>query len=253
MIKLYLLSLSGIFGVCFITWLWYLRTKLASVIDVAWSLGILTAGAIYIFMGEANTRTLLVVSLLGCWSLRLSLYLYWSRVRVKMTDQRYENLSSNWSKKNISFLFHYLFQGCLMSIIAVPFYFIGTQSQEIFQTLDYIALSLFIIALLFETLADWQLSNHKKKSKALCEKGLWKYSRHPNYFFEWLIWISFALWAFRADYGYIAMISPLALLIIVTAVTGPMTERASLKSRGQAFKDYQDRTSYFVPWFRKRV
>ncbi len=253
MLKTYLISLGSIFSFCFIIWLWYLKTRLASVIDVAWSLGILIAGSIYLFIGETNTRQIIIFSFLCLWCIRLAGYLYLTRIRLKLLDIRYETLSSGWTFKKLAFLGHYLFQGFLMSIIALPFYFISTQHHDTFYGIDYIAGSLFIFALLMESLADFQLTRHKQSSSKICNSGLWKYSRHPNYFFEWLIWIAFSLFGIFAENGYFAFISPLCLLFIMTALTGPMTERASLKSRGETYVAYKKATSYFIPWFTKKV
>jgi steroid 5-alpha reductase family enzyme len=251
-IKLYLIGLAAIFSFCIVIWLWYLKTKISSVIDVAWSLGILIAGSIYLFWDGITTRKIIIFTFLLAWSLRLAFYLYWTRVRLKHQDKRYDNLSSDWKFKEISFLGHYWLQGFLMSVIAIPFYFISTQNYETFQVIDFIAAGLFIFALIFESISDWQLTKHKKQKSTVCNTGLWKYSRHPNYFFEWLIWVSFALFGLNADNGYLAMVSPLCLLFIVTILTGPMTERASLKSRGEDYAAYKNKTSYFIPWFNKK-
>ena len=253
MLKSYLITSACILLLCFLTWLWYLRTKLSSVIDVTWSLGILTAGTGYIFMSEVNLRKAIILFFLLVWSLRLAGYLYWTRVRLKFQDKRYQELSTEWAFPKIYFLGHYCFQGILMSIIALPFYHVGTNNQVVFSWTDYAASVLFLIAFFFESLSDWQLTKHKKYTSKVCDKGLWKYSRHPNYFFEWLIWVSFSIFSLGAEYGYFSVISPLCLLYIVTVLTAPLTEKSSLKSRGSDYALYQRKTSYFIPWFRRSI
>jgi steroid 5-alpha reductase family enzyme len=106
-----------------------------------------------------------------------------------------------------------------------------------------------------EATADSQLKAFKKdpsnKSK-VCSQGLWNYSRHPNYFFQWLMWMSYFVFALASPYGYLAIISPAIILYLLLKVTGiPMTEEQSIRSKGEAFKKYQQTTSAFVPWFKK--
>jgi steroid 5-alpha reductase family enzyme len=106
-----------------------------------------------------------------------------------------------------------------------------------------------------ETVADAQLAAFKKalenKGK-VCDTGLWGYSRHPNYFFEWLMWVSYFLFALASPYWYLAIISPVIILYLLLKVTGiPATEQQSIRSKGEAFKIYQRKTSVFIPWFKK--
>jgi steroid 5-alpha reductase family enzyme len=111
----------------------------------------------------------------------------------------------------------------------------------------------FLVAFLGELAADWQLSRFKSDPKnkgKVCNVGLWRYSRHPNYFFEWLIWVSFALVASSAQYGYWGFLSPALILYFLLRVSGiPATEEQALRSKGDAYRRYQKSTSAFVPWF----
>ncbi len=113
--------------------------------------------------------------------------------------------------------------------------------------------AIWLIAVIGESTADYQLKKFKadpaNKGK-ICDRGLWYYSRHPNYFFEWLIWVAYFLFAAGAPGGWITIYCPLLMLLFLTKITGiPPTEAQSLKSRGDAYRDYQRRTSAFVPWF----
>jgi steroid 5-alpha reductase family enzyme len=86
----------------------------------------------------------------------------------------------------------------------------------------------------------------------VCDFGLWKYSRHPNYFFEWVVWIGYAVFALGAPLGWIGLASPLLILFFLLCVTGiPPAEARALATRGDAYRDYQRRTSAFIPWFPK--
>jgi steroid 5-alpha reductase family enzyme len=109
--------------------------------------------------------------------------------------------------------------------------------------------------LLGESLADRQLARFRadpaNKGK-ICQIGLWNYSRHPNYFFEWLVWVGYAVFALGSPWGWLGFIAPALMLHFLLNVTGiPMTEELSLKSKGDAYREYQRTTSAFVPWFKK--
>jgi steroid 5-alpha reductase family enzyme len=107
-----------------------------------------------------------------------------------------------------------------------------------------------------ESVADRQLGRFKTRpgSRGLaCREGLWRYSRHPNYFFEWLVWIAYSLLAWPAPHGYLALPIPLLMLFFLLRVTGiPYTEAQALRSRGEAYARYQREVSAFIPWFPRR-
>jgi steroid 5-alpha reductase family enzyme len=122
---------------------------------------------------------------------------------------------------------------------------------------EFVGAAIWLVGMAGEALADQQLKNFKKnplnKGKT-CQKGLWKYSRHPNYFFEWLIWIAYATFAITSPWGFIGVLSPALLLYFLLGLTGiPATEAQALRSRGSEYREYQQRTSAFVPWFPKRL
>jgi steroid 5-alpha reductase family enzyme len=112
-------------------------------------------------------------------------------------------------------------------------------------------LALFLIALTGEALADRQLAAFKRDSAnrgRVCDTGLWRYSRHPNYFFEWLVWVAFFVFALGSPWGWVAIIGPASILWLLLRVTGiPMNEEQNLRSRGDAYRRYQQSTSVFVP------
>jgi steroid 5-alpha reductase family enzyme len=116
--------------------------------------------------------------------------------------------------------------------------------------------ALWLISVLGESIADAQLRAFKKDSAnkgKVCSKGLWNYSRHPNYFFQWMMWMAYLVFALASPYGYLAIISPAIILYLLLRVTGiPITEEQSIRSKGDTFREYQKTTSAFVPWFKKR-
>jgi steroid 5-alpha reductase family enzyme len=114
-------------------------------------------------------------------------------------------------------------------------------------------LAIWGFAFIGEIVADTQLARFKRDPKnkgRVCNTGLWRYSRHPNYFFEWLIWMSFAIVALPAKYGYVGFLSPALMLYLLLRVTGiPATEEQALRSKGDAYRKYQRTTPVFIPWF----
>ena len=128
---------------------------------------------------------------------------------------------------------------------------LASLNPEPLGVLDILGGVIWFIALTGETIADRQLDRFRKNPDnrgQVCQDGLWRYSRHPNYFFEWLHWWSYVLIAIGAPWGWLTIIGPLAMLFFVTRVTGiPPTEAQALKSRGEAYRRYQQTTNAFFP------
>jgi len=107
---------------------------------------------------------------------------------------------------------------------------------------------IFTLSLAGETIADMQLYYFKKsKQKDVCRLGLWRVSRHPNYFFEWLIWVSLAIFSYGFSHHFLAWVSPVTIFVVMRYMTGPYTEKLSLCKRGSSFKTYQDEVPMFFP------
>lgn len=237
-----------------IVWMIYIRTNNPSIVDVAWPVGLFMSGLIYTLESQFTIFNSIVLTLLFCWSFRLGFYIWFTRIQKNIVDKRYLEISSDWKiRKSLGYFLNYQLQAIFILIISSVFYFSATASAVTFDLMDGIATAIVITGICGESLADWQLHHFKLSShKKVCNVGLWNYSRHPNYFFDWLTWCGFSLFALHHPYGYIAFASPLLLLIIFTKITGPITERSSLRSRGQDFIEYQSRTSFFFPWFKRK-
>jgi steroid 5-alpha reductase family enzyme len=115
--------------------------------------------------------------------------------------------------------------------------------------------AIWLVALAGEGLADFQLKRFKAdpaNAGKICQSGLWNYSRHPNYFFEWLVWVGFFVFAWDSPGGCLTVLCPGLMLYFLLHVTGiPITEEFSVKSKGDAYRQYQQATSAFVPWFKR--
>ena len=135
------------------------------------------------------------------------------------------------------------------------FFIITINPNPDLSWLEYTGFGIWIISILGETIADQQLSSFKKdhgNKEKVCQEGLWYYSRHPNYFFQWLMWVSYFVFALASPYGYLAIISPAIILLLILKVTGiPPTEAQAVRSKGDAYKEYQRTTSAFFSWFKK--
>lgn len=234
-------------------WCLYRYLKNPSVVDVGWASGLTLSGLIYLFFDSFSTRSMILGILLILWGGRLGLYLWYTRIRPGHIDKRYTNLSDRWKiAKPLGYFLNFQLQGLLIMLVATPWYFIGKAAIQSLNILDYVGIVLAILALTGEMLADNQLQQYKRApTGALCTIGLWHYCRHPNYFFEWLVWCAFTLFGFAHSYGFIGLVSPLTLYLIMTRITAPMTEAGSLKSRGQAYLEYQKTTPMFFPQFNK--
>ncbi len=237
MIEVVLISWTVVF--CFISLIWagHLYLKNPSLIDAFWAIGIFFSGTIYIYLQNIqtsiDTKIFAYWLCFAMWSLRLSGFLWLTRIKKNEIDKRYLELSSTWKmKKSLGFFIQYQFQGILMIIVSLPFLFIGSD-HSILSRFDYIVISFVFLCIILESIADYQLFAFKKNHPGeVCNQGLWKYSRHPNYFFEWLIWIGFAVSALHTPLSCMSFISPLLLIYLFVFVTGPITERSSIKSRG---------------------
>lgn len=228
-------------------WLWYRYEKNPSVVDVGWAMGLTLGGLVILSSQGYTSRSMLLGMILLIWGIRLSGYLWLTRIRHHKVDERYLKLSQDWKiSKPLGFFLNFQFQAFLMLILLTPWFFAAKVMQ--INSLDILGILLALFAISGESLADYQLQQFKRQhSKQVCNVGLWYYSRHPNYFFEWLTWCAFTLFALSHSYGWIGLISPLTLYLIMTKVTGPMTENGSIESRGAAYLAYQKTTPMFFP------
>lgn len=234
-------------------WVLYKITNNPSIVDSSWSIGLMIAGFIYLFSTPINQRKLIIAVLLSVWALRLSGYIWWTRLRLGHQDKRYTALSSPWKiSQSLGFFLNFQIQALLIFLISFMFFLTSLSDAATLSTLDIAAIIIVLTGIAGESIADLQLQRFKRtNSGKVCNIGLWYYSRHPNYFFDWLTWFGFALFAVTSTFGCVSFLSLMALYIIFTRITGPMTERGSIQSRGNAYLQYQATTSMFVPWFKR--
>ena len=234
-------------------WLRQLRTRDATSVDVAWSFGLGFLALFYPWFVAADRTRLVVVALIAAiWALRLAFYLLSDRVfGHKGEDGRYAYLRQHWGNRApIGFFFFYQAQAGFALIFSLPIF--AAMQGGALGPMAWGGVMVWAIAVAGETIADQQLARFRADGGnrgTVCEKGMWRYSRHPNYFFEWLHWWAYVLIGGGA---LLTWVGPAAMLLFLFRLTGiPHTEAQALRSRGEAYRRYQRTVSIFIPWFRK--
>lgn len=253
-----LCCLAACCGIMIFVWLWAHKIKNAGVVDIFWSYNFPVIAIILLLLSPGfETRKLLICGMVIIAGARLGTHLA-IRILKHLNEEegRYQQLRKEWSPDpDTKFFFFFQFQAVSDVLLAIPFFVITFNTSPQLAPLEYVGAGLWLISVIGEAVADAQLAAFKKdpanKGK-VCDTGLWGYSRHPNYFFELLMWVSYFVFALASPYGYMAIISPAIILYLLLKVTGiPATEEQSLRSKGEAFKQYQQKTSVFIPWFKK--
>lgn len=237
-------------------WRVTVRNRSLNWVDVGWvsSLSLAAAAAALFGRGDVEQRALVAFGPL-LWSLRLGSMLWIQRGLKEGEDGRYQALRRHWGEaqdRNIAILF--VFEALLATVLAVPFFMVANHEGPA-TAWQWAAIALYVAAQAGEWISDRQLHAFKQDPQnrgRTCDRGLWRYSRHPNYFFEWLIWCAFAGLAIPTEGAVFALAAPLSMLLFLTKVTGiPFAEAQALRSRGDDYRRYQERTSSFFPWFPK--
>ena len=240
--------------VMLVLWLVQLRTRDAGVVDFGWALCI---GGLAVAFAATATGTppqrLLAGALGGIWGFRLALHLLLDRVLVGVEDGRYRHLRAHWGRgAPWHFLWFFQAQALLAVAFALPFFLIAHASGPGLAAVQVAGIALSLLGLIGETVADRQLARfrHDPANRGrTCRRGLWRWSRHPNYFFEWLIWCGFSLASLPAPHGVWMLLLPVAMYLFLTRLTGiPYTEAQALRTRGDDYRAYQAVTSPFFPW-----
>lgn len=240
-----------------VLWLIHLSTHNAGIVDAGWAGGLALLAGLYAWTGNSYPpRAALMAGMAMVWGLRLALYLLFTRVIGQPEEGRYVELRRAWGGNiRLKFLLFFQFQALLAVILSIPFLLASLNPSPGLSPLEIAAAGLWMAAMAGEITADAQLSRFKSDPSnrgRTCRAGLWRYSRHPNYFFEWLIWVAYALFAWSSPYGFLGLLSPALILYFLLRVTGiPATEEQALRSRGDEYREYQRTTSAFIPWFPK--
>jgi len=240
-----------------VVWVRQLSTKNAGMVDPVWSWSLGFLGVWFALFGDAPllTRVLLAV-LAGGWGLRLGTHLF-LRNHGKPEDGRYARLREEWgaSANRNMFLFFQL-QALFSMALAMGFMIIAYRVTAPVMAASIAAVVIWLIAVIGEGVADWQLEQFKKEKTSkgqVCRRGLWYYSRHPNYFFECVHWLAYVPLALGGPWWGLALIPPGVMAFLLLKMSGiPITEAQTAKSR-PAYAEYIRTTSAFIPWPPKKA
>ena len=245
--------------------LWWVqrRTRDAGVVDAGWAYGI---GALAVFYAAMLDGPLwwraLVAGLCLLWSLRLGTYLLLDRVLKGPEDGRYAELRRSWGHRFQRRIFWFFqAQAAADSLLSIPILLVLAVPDPRLSTWVVVGLLVVVGSVIGESLADRQLAAFRalpENRGKTCRRGLWRFSRHPNYFFEWIHWMAYPclgvglLPAYGWPLWLLTFASAAVLLFLICRVTGiPPTEAQALRSRGEDYRRYQSETSAFFPWFPK--
>ena len=235
-------------------WLVSLARHDASVVDPFWGPGFVLVALTAYAVGEGHEpRRLLIVGMTALWGLRLGAHLLRRNLR-EGEDRRYRAMRAYWGASFawVSLLTVFLLQGTLMWLISWPIQAAVTAAQpQRFGVLDAIGLLVWSVGFLFEAVGDHQLRRFKAdpaNSGRVLDRGVWAYTRHPNYFGDALVWWGIFLVAAGTPGGWLTVFAPLMMTFFLLRVSGVTMLERDIAERRPAYRDYVERTSAFIPW-----
>lgn len=247
-----LASAAAIAGLMVVVWAISLAIHDASIVDIAWGFGFVVTAWVALLAGDGpEPRGFLAAALVSAWGLRLTLHLA-RRNLGKGEDFRYRRMREQhprnfplWSLANV-----YGLQGALMFIVSLPVQAAMVSGGPDLGVLDGVGAAVWAAGLLFESVGDWQLARFKAdpaNQGKVMDRGLWRYTRHPNYFGDALVWWGHFLVAAARPEMLWTVVSPLVMTFLLTRVSGvPLLER-SMAARKPGYREYMERTSAFFP------
>ncbi|NNE37687.1 MAG: DUF1295 domain-containing protein [Gammaproteobacteria bacterium] len=240
-----IMALTGL-----VTWLLSLKLHDVSIIDSVWSLLFLFASLVYVTMGDNTTPLgMLTLGLVGLWSIRLCLYLTY-RNWNEPEDRRYLEMRDRHGDRFPMRSLYSVFglQSVLAWVISMPLFGIFQSSSQI-GPLAWAGALVVLFGIVFESIADLQLNrfvSDQSNNNRVLDSGLWRYSRHPNYFGEFCVWWGFYLIGLQAN-GWWTIISRLLMSLLLLRVSGVTLLEKDISSRRPGYKEYVERTSAFFP------
>jgi steroid 5-alpha reductase family enzyme len=244
------------YSIVALTILWFVqkRTGDAGIADFGWATCLVIAAIVLaVFSNGAEERRILVGVMGGLWAFRLAWYILTDRVMKGDEDGRYQAMREYWGDAaDKNFFFFFQAQALFVLLFAIPLAVATANDSPALQWFDWLGLAIWVISIGGEMIADKQLArfraNPDNKGKT-CREGLWRYSRHPNYFFEWVHWFAYLAISVGFSYWWMALWGPVVMFVFLFKVTGiPYTEMQAVKSRGDDYREYQRTTSMFFPW-----
>lgn len=239
-------------------WMLHLMLKNAGIVSVGWAAAV---GAMALYAAIIGPgwlpRRILLGTMAGIWALRLVLHTFKNQTTGPIEDARYQRLRSYWGDQaNALLLLFFTAQSLLVVLFTLPFIPCVTNPHTSFTLFDMLALLIWLISMVGEWMADRQLARFKRhpdNNGKVCQTGLWKHSRHPNYFFEWTHWFTYLILAVGSAGAWLALTGPIAMYLLLVKLSGiPHAERESLAKRGEAYREYQRTTPMMIPRLNRR-
>ena len=235
-----------------LTWLLSLPLRNASIVDIVWGLGFVVVGWVVRSQGDTNeTRQWVLVAMVTVWGLRLAGYLFW-RNHGKPEDYRYRAMRRKWGDRFpiVSLLTVFALQGVLMWIVSLPLQLGQVRDGDGIGAVAVVGIALWAVGLFFESVGDVQLARFKAdpaNEGRVMDRGLWRYTRHPNYFGDACVWWGIGLVAAESGLGAWGLIGSAVMTVLLLKVSGVALLERSLHKRKPEYAAYAARTSAFVP------
>lgn len=246
---------AGALTVQLVAFVYAMRLRRVDLVDAAWGVSfIAVVAALQVAQPTVNGWTLVVDMLVLLWGLRLSWHIYGRFRRSSKQDERYTEIMSRWPEKNRglqTFIKIFLLQALLATVISLPV-IVTHVSQPDTMLVAIVGLVVWVVGFVFETVADNQLKAFLRQSHGeLMRTGLWRYSRHPNYFGEIAMWWGIALIACASPLWWVGLIGAAVITYLISFVSGvpPAEARGSMKN---GWQEYKRKTSVLLPWFPKQ-
>jgi steroid 5-alpha reductase family enzyme len=228
-----------------------------SVVDIAWGPGFVLVALLSLFRGEEfGGRRLLITGVVIIWAARLAIHIY-LRNRGRGEDYRYAQWRKSWGEWFVlrSFFQIFILQGIFLLFVSYPIVLVNVSPKKGLSVLDLAGTLVWLVGFFFEAVGDYQLRKFKKDAKnkgMIITTGLWRYTRHPNYFGEATLWWGIFLIALSVPSGWTAVISPLTITFLLVKVSGvAMLEKKYAGNK--EFAAYASRTNAFFPWSPKKA
>lgn len=236
-------------------WAWQTRTRNIGIVDAIWAAGVGASALSYAWLGDgAATPRIALAVLGGVWGLRLAAFLF-KRVTNGAEDGRYAHMRAHWQGNQRYIFLFFQAQALLVVLFSIPFIPAARNPVDGVTVSTIAAIATWLIAVVGESIADRQLARFvadpANRGRTM-RKGLWRYSRHPNYFFEWIHWFAYVFLAIGSSLWWLALAGPVVMYGFLRYISGvPYTEAQAVRTRGDDYRDYQRTTPMLFPWFPK--
>ncbi len=234
-------------------WIWQLRSRNAGLVDAVWAWTLGSLALVYALFGMADPQLRLLLAVMGgVWGLRLGWHL-WRRNHGQPEDWRYARFREDWGRRadrNMFWFFQFQNLFTLM-LSAAAFAPIAFRPDMPARGALIAAGTIWLLAVIGEATADAQMARFRADPASrgrVCRRGLWRYSRHPNYFFECLHWVAYVPLAWGAPWGWVSLAAPAVVAFLLMRLSGVPLLEAELIRRKRGYADYVRTTSALIPW-----